>query len=225
MKPILFNTEMVRTILDGRKTVTRRIIKTPPTATLIHFGKWGYAWSFWADGSYHQIEPPYRPGDILYVRETWTTLIGEYIYKADQKPNMKNPGKWRPSIHMPREAARIFLEVTDVRAERLRDITADDALREGVKPLSETPKGCRACGPGVPHYPECSYELCGNYKSFECERAVLPFIEVWNGTIKPADRDRFGWDANPWVWVIEFEQYLLPDVPKKKPEPEWRDAP
>lgn len=79
------------------------------------------------------VERPssYRPGDVLYVRETWNRLLGEWIYRADQKPGMKNPGKWHPSIHMSREAARIFLRVTDVRVEQLKNITEKQAKAEG----------------------------------------------------------------------------------------------
>lgn len=123
-KPILFNTQMVRAILDGRKTCTRRIVKPQPTA---HYGM-------------QCIKPPYQPGDILYVRETWSLRFdGEkYFYKADKNTSREekrlldyNDVKWRPSIHMPKEAARIWLKVTNVRVERLQKITEAQTEEEG----------------------------------------------------------------------------------------------
>lgn len=186
MKPILFNTEMVRAILNNRKTVTRRAVK-------------GYALDHLEldtdcsiVGVYNQDEgrvfpmmdyAPYRPGDILYVRETWNRLLGDWLYKADQKPGMKNPGKWRPSIHMPCEAARIFLRVTDVRVERLQDITPEQIDAEG----------CKEYG-----YSTGTGELM---QSSPCYFSIM-----WDSTIKPADHALYGWEANPWVWVIEFER-------------------
>lgn len=171
MKPILFNTEMVRAILNGWKFQTRRVIKVPPKARLTAYGdsflcfEW-YEEARSADIMFQKakyIEFPYRPGDILWVREAWNY---GYIYRADSNGP---PIAWRPSIHMPREAARIFLRVTDVRVERLQDIDDYGVIAEGL-------------------------EIGG------------PFEEIWDSTIKPADRNRYGWDANPWVWVIEFER-------------------
>lgn len=210
MKPILFNTEMVRAILDGRKTVTRRVAfkesdlrpfprKNDPD------GWWfrGRAYRNWDDA----MESPqavmrlcrYRPGNILYVRETWarvsdwTTVDPSagmpdgYIYRADW-PDGEHP-RWHPSIHMPKEAARQFLRVTDVRVERLQEITEEQARAEGVPKAFEynTPEG------PVITLDEDGHFYCG-------------FKTVWNSTIKPADRNRYGWAANPWVWVIEFER-------------------
>ena len=139
--PILFNTEMVRAILDGRKTVTRRLVKHDVDAIL--------------NSPYHKEHPevedkqiisklcmsPYQPGDILYVRETWGEGYeeGTYIYRADDKlaglPTFKESSKliYHPSIHMPKEAARIWLKVTDVRVERLQEITSEQIGREGVE--------------------------------------------------------------------------------------------
>jgi len=213
VKPILFNTEMVRAILDGRKTQTRRVIKVPPTARLTGIGG-GQADFEWrqkmknADivlDKYKDVGFPYQPGDILYVRETWSTrpsdhcyaqpchgsqcpypscdsadgpcFPDEYIYKAsDNLPECG--GKWHPSIHMPKAAARIFLRVTDVRAERLQHITRDGAISEG-------------CNAAIP---------------------ILGFKRIWNSTIKPADHDGYDWDANPWVWVISFESCERPEA-------------
>lgn len=120
---------------------------------------------------------PYRPGDILYVRETWTQDGDVYRYKAGFYDQNR---KWRPSIHMPREAARIFLRVTDVRVERLQEITDEQAILEGF---------------------EAYHSDSGYY-----EPATLGFVETWDSTIKLANRAIYGWEANPWVWVIEFER-------------------
>ena len=192
IKPILFSTDMVRAILDGRKTVTRRVVKPQPRA-IYHDGKvydddGMYVVAENQNGGVEQIEPPYRPGDILYVRETWTKDGDVYRYKAGFYDQNR---KWHPSIHMPREAARIFLRVTDVRVKRLQDITEEQARAEGVEPLMMT----------------ADVDKPDSEKRWQ---EVLPastrFPAVWDSTIKPKDRARYGWDANPWVWVIEFER-------------------
>lgn len=134
---------------------------------------------------------PYRPGDILYVRETWAAWSRTYgavpvlYYKADG--DAPDGIKWRPSIHMPREAARIFLRVTDVRVERLQDITEEQARAEGAIDNRH-----------FIHSPDNEYETLHSAREH--------FAGIWDSTIKPADRDLYGWAANPWVWVIEFEQ-------------------
>jgi len=132
MKPILFNTDMVKAILDGRKTMTRRVCKLD-TANFDYDLKdkdYGpFLQNEYGDSINVKELAPYQPGDILYVRETWAEVNGIYIYKADEDAT---PLKWRPSIHMPKEAARIWLEVTDVRVERLQKITYDDCLSEGM---------------------------------------------------------------------------------------------
>lgn len=136
-KPILFNTEMVRAILDGRKTQTRRVITPQPEKS----GNLGlYRWKCYTDmvgesevSSKLRNSPlaKYTIGDILYVRETWGLSFGTdaVYYKADNEPIRIT---WQPSIHMPKEAARIFLRVTDVRVERLQDITPAECVREGI---------------------------------------------------------------------------------------------
>lgn len=174
MKPILFNTKMVRAILDGRKTQTRRIVKPQP------IGFTGRNFIFdddecpkkWEQCDDFISTAPYHTGDILWVRETWCKVPGlpPFVYKASCYDGMTR--KWHPSIHMPREAARLFLRVTDVRAERLQHITRDDAISEG-------------CNAAIP---------------------VLEFQGIWDTTIKKADRDRYGWAADPWVWVYTFER-------------------
>ena len=182
MKPILFNVDMVRAILEDRKTVTRRVVKPQPIViqgrrielqTGIDFD---WLWNEGAEEEY--IKVPYRPGEILYVRETFFEYKGRFYYKADGKHDAldlligSSFFKWRPSIHMPREAARIFLRVTAVRVERLHYITRDEAVREGANPAL----------------------------------AVDDFKRIWDSTVKKSDLARYGWDANPWAWVIEFER-------------------
>lgn len=207
-KPILFNTDMVRAILDGRKKVTRRVVKPWLDGDgIIDFDRMdGPVASFKlriSDGqiSFPLRSCPYRPGDILWVRETWAPMYADmestevvgYLYRADDGQNLefydrRLPGgqewtwecRWRPSIHMPRKAARIFLRVTDVRCERLHDMKAQDSLDEGVKlHLGSIMQG---------------------------EDPLKPFADLWNSTIKPKDRSFYTWSANPWVWVIEFEK-------------------
>lgn len=205
LKPILFNTDMVRAILDGRKTCTRRVIKNlivfnQEEETFSHKDKKsdiGYKVGLTKDEIVEYA--PYQAGDILWVRETWkqyekrvgkgrqTHLQKFYGYKADAD-NLNNPsefyeGNWKPSIHMPKKAARIFLEVTSVRAERLQNITTEQILKEGV--VQRFPKVNDRFTPDI---------LRGG------------FIELWNSTIKRYERHKYGWKANPWVWVIEFKR-------------------
>lgn len=202
-KPMLFNTDMVRAILDGRKTVTRRICKdgndyTVPDMDFFDANKRTYAVHNYENAEHTKklsiVERacPICPGDILYVRETWHQYekrVGEgescciskfYGYRASIANSEDANEPWHPSIHMPKEAARIFLKVTNVRVERLKDMTQNDAIKEGIK------------------VSECTKE-CGFYEKDE-------FIELWNSTVKKTDLDTYGWDANPWVWVIEFEK-------------------
>lgn len=200
IKPILFNTEMVKAILEGRKTQTRRIIKLSPGFTGRQVGESGNhdnPLGFWYPCGIKR--PPCNKGDILWVRETWCKDAGRFMYRAnyaDDEQFYRN-GKevqlrWSPSIHMPKEAARIFLRVKDVRVERLGEITLDDVHAEGID-ASFT----RAVGAGSP----------SGVIDFSAER----FETLWNSTIKPADRDRYSWEASPWVWVIEFERCEKPE--------------
>lgn len=205
-KPILFNTEMVKAILDGRKTQTRRIIKLAPGFTGRQVGESGNPNN--PLGFMYPCgikRPPCNKGDILWVRETWTpfcinkktcsnAMLGhsDFCYKASPNDCVDNLGcKLHPSIHMPKQAARIFLLVKDVRVERLQEITLDDVHAEGID-ASFT----RAVGAERP----------SGVIDFSAER----FETLWDSTIKPADRDRYGWYANPWVWVIEFERIEKP---------------
>lgn len=194
-KPILFNTKMVRAIMDGKKTCTRRVIKHNTEKVL--------------DSPYHMehsemedawlirrlCRAPYEPGDILYVRETWCDLpvnkAGHmrghsiYYYKADGDLRPEGwRGNWRPSIHMPKEAARIWLKVTDVRVERLQDITENGIKNEGIR---------------------LKQKDCVSKFDYISELYFL-FSRLWDLTIKKSDIDYYGWQANPWVWVIDFER-------------------
>lgn len=172
--PILFNTEMVQAILDGRKTVTRRVMKPQP---LFYTGR-KYIFDDkevpkkWEDCDNIIRTYRYQPGDILYVRETWCRgsldyQEEQYYYKADNNSFLC---RWHPSIHMPKAAARIWLEVKDVGIERLQDIDDEGVVAEGLQ-------------------------------------IGAPYDELWDSTIKKAARGKFGWDANPWVWVIKFKRY------------------
>ena len=213
IRPILFNTEMVRAILDGRKTCTRRVIKHNVDAILnspyrMEHPEVEDAWLI-----KKLCRSPYEPGDILYVRETWERFecwncegdergnctkepkksvldktCGCYMYRATDE--ISGDAKWHPSIHMPKEAARIWLKVTDVRVERLQDITDDGAKAEGANW-----KNGRNVG----------------WEEKMKRTATERFAEIWDSTIKKSDIDRYGWEANPWVWVIEFERCERPE--------------
>nr|DAH30648.1 MAG TPA: hypothetical protein [Bacteriophage sp.] len=220
IKPILFNTEMVRAILDGRKTCTRRICKdaneyTVPDMDFYNADRRTYAVHNFADKE--QMEQlstaertcPICPGDILYVRETWEHFdcccccegdehgncyqepqqnvlnksYGCYMYRATNE--IYGDARWHPSIHMPKEAARIWLKVTDVRVERLQNIDGKGCVKEGIE---EEPL---------------------KYVGDEFVKGM--FHDLWDSTIKKSDLDRYGWDANPWVWVIEFKRCEKPE--------------
>lgn len=184
VKPILFNTDMVLAILDGRKTATRRVVKPipPENARLELFGDRRHAMDLSIEipgpNDRRIYTPPYIPGNILYVRETWArNPFGEgFIYPTD------HPGagqKWRPSIHMPKEAARIFLRVTDLRVEQLQEIDGAGIKAEGTSGRFGATRGA--------------------------------FIDLWNSTVKRTERHQYGYRANPWVWVISFERCEKPE--------------
>ena len=217
IKPILFNTEMVRAILDGRKSCTRRICKDAneyvvPDMDFFNADKRTYAVHNFADQEHtEQLSTaertcPICPGDILYVRETWYKSPSRYMYRANYSNTEQfyTDGKevnikWHPSIHMPKEAARIWLRVTDVRVERLKEIDEDGAVKEGIYVANckdcNAPFGCDTC-------PDEGYN------------EIDEFAELWDFTIKKSDLDRYGWDASPWVWVIEFERCEKPEEVK-----------
>lgn len=227
-KPILFNAEMVRAILGGRKSCTRRIIKQQPKGFFSAFEvSEEPLYIYDTDGNQEKITPPYQPGDILYVRETfawqpcWDCGMdceqggceheaerrlhdekkehGCYMYRASCEDNeYPSADTWHPSIHMKKDIARIWLKVTDVRVERLQEMKPVDVIKEGAYP------DCWDC---LNTYEEsgsqCCYgteEQCG-----QCDGVMMEWEKLWNSTIKKSDLDRYGWNANPWVWVIEFE--------------------
>lgn len=189
MKPILFNTQMVQAILEGRKTVTRRLIKTRHENT--HIEVWdGQAVEAENDSfAAYGISQRYGFGDILYVRETWAKekTSKRYLYRADEVDftykELHSSLKWKPSIHMPKEAARIFLRVTNVSVARLQDITEGQAIAEGAEAVE---------------------------KYFN---AKDDFKAIWDSTLKgEINQIEYSWDANPYVWVIEFERIYKPNV-------------
>ncbi|MCI7108053.1 MAG: hypothetical protein MR945_09250 [Agathobacter sp.] len=248
--PILFNTDMVRAILDGRKMVTRRVIKPRQLIGILpdkckngtpeeflkekkHMFK-PYCDMADAELIKTAYNPPYQSEDILYVRETWRVgardirnqmiafdykdgTCGELTYIHDRElferlvnqsredarkakceyngmdfiwEKGKSPCRWHPSIHMPKEAARIWLKVKDVRVEWLQAITKEQARAEGCDGRCECPSS-------------------GAEGSLSCvtrDFSIEKFETVWDSTIKKSDLDRYGWYANPWVWVIEFER-------------------
>lgn len=214
-KPILFNTEMIRAILGGRKTVTRRLVKYRYKKSHLDYDRItkslleveedikdetsgtypnGEHWHRLLNA--RKILPQYKVGDILYVRETWFyegawhdltagkpdltsgRYLHRYVYKAESPDYPVDVGVgvhgWKPSIHMPKEAARIFLRVTGVHVELLQDIDDDGVVAEGLE-------------------------------------IGAPYDELWDSTVKKSDLAKYGWAANPWVWVIEFERVEVKD--------------
>lgn len=185
-RPILFNAPMVQAVLNGSKTQTRRLVNSKHLSfienSVANFlgGKW-------------EVRPlPYgKPGDQLWVRETWSSAVrngydarddrGSYWYRATDDGEVDGP--WKPSIHMPRKASRIQLEITAVRIERLQDCSIPDAIAEGIAP-----------------------DLDGwtDYSNPSCQMCISPvdsYRTLWD-SINGAG----SWDSNPWVWVIEFKR-------------------
>lgn len=207
--PILFNTDMVRAILDGRKTLTRRKINVD-VANSFDIDTDGSVYGCQnKDGDFVDAEKmcTYQPGDILYVRETWTRVscsicdmdavycinctFPEFEYKADHDESrlkeLKDCGyKWHPSIHMPKAAARIWLKVTDVRVERLRDMSEEQVKAEGVYFSSELM--------GWTWKNKANRRTCHAYIGMYSAMKAL-----WNSTVKEKDKDKYGWNASPWV--------------------------
>lgn len=237
IKPILFNTEMVRAILDGKKSCTRRLVKPQPDEKHTYplgfvtdstekkeVGCFGFGIDEYG-GSIQYVKPPYEPGDILYVRETVWQKIGFYLdvdgetkpswynefryVVSDKKPETGWNYSWakRPSIHMPKEAARIWLKVTDVRVERLQEIDEDGVWDEGFK--FKPPCLTRVSADG--HTCELDGPCMSSIKYCDMTMGELFGRELWNSTIKKSDLDRYGWSANPYVFVIEFERCEKPE--------------
>lgn len=215
VKPILFNTDMVNAIREGCKTVTRRVIKPTqmqgiapdrcPNHTPEEFVKEKpLLFEPYCDMSDEDMikaifKSPYQKDDILYVRETWAYIsdwiavdpdvgvFDGYFYKADWDNNAKKAErpKWKPSIFMPKEAARIFLRVTNVSVARIQDITTKDMQKEGLTSMAV---------------------FAGDKEIARQEWALL-----WDGTITGKDYNKFCFSSDPWVWVIEFERTGKPN--------------
>lgn len=216
--PILMNGEMVRATLDNRKTQTRRVITPQPEIRPAHENfSGGWAWENkntvlmgWKDTDEFaramSKRAPYQPGDTLWVRETFAEIPGGggAVYRATWREDGWEKGpdaKWRPSIHMPKWACRLFLKVKTVRVVRLQQISVEDCIAEGVD-TAETlcpvrrdglhsdawydGEGCEACGAPSVH---------------------AKFRDIWDSLAKPGTR----WADNPWVWVYEFEKCEKPE--------------
>lgn len=224
MKPILFNTEMLQAIIDGRKTQTRRIVNgldgvhpyraEPAEGAYETLDEWDFIFGgMLPNGGFYDacqaVKAPCAIGDILWVRETWAHgyiehsdaegnreswfepspigcdgyigALSRFFYRADEKDYGEVGIKWCPSRHMPKQAARIFLKVKDIRAERLQDMDEEDAIAEG---FPDSPTGT--------------------------DSLLWRFSELWDKTVKHEDLRQFGYHANPWVWVIEFERCEKP---------------
>lgn len=218
-KPILFNTEMVRAIQDGTKTVTRRLVKPKYTNTEIVLRNGKVFETVGTPATTAEIKSPYEVGDILYVRETWCKYDEDHIidgiryaYKANatsesERIRKEFGYKWHPSIHMPKEAARIFLRVADVRMERLQDsfFKSESAIFDLLKEGVDIGEQCREC---IDTYgsPCCidDESECGTLDEVRSN-----FSNIWNSTVKKSDLAKYGWDANPWVRAIWFERIEL----------------
>lgn len=215
-RPILFSGPMIRALLEGRKTQTRRVVKPQPLFE--GFRSYGASWAWhkspaiWFSGvTTKQLvsKPglgmycPYgQPGDLLWVRETCCPdWADKPVYKADggsaREAGYPAEPRWRPSIHMPRWASRLTLRITGVRVQRLHDISEDDAIAEGAKPIAVTFRGDQAGDARlVP-------SLGGPYRDgFRC---------LWASINGPGS-----WDANPWVWALTFE-VIKANVDQVKP--------
>ncbi|MFM1413532.1 morphogenetic protein [Yersinia enterocolitica] len=198
-KPILFNSEMVNAILSGRKTQTRRIMRDQPEVIPPEdeCGVPGYWIPYNAGKTMVRNEmmtiacPLGNPGDQLWVRETWARYnidqaSHDMAYRATTPADWPKDGLWRPSIHMPRWASRINLLITGVRVERLNDISEQDAISEGLECYVDD---------GVPYY--------GPFNNGDCRPDVV-FRGLWDSIY--GQKEGENWQANPWVWVINFER-------------------
>lgn len=176
--PILFSTEMVKAILDGRKTQTRRIIKNAP-------GGMDLKDLYEHSPLYMQSQCPFgKPGDLLWVRETFAVYLDAFLFKADE-PHIFKGLKYKPSIHMPKDYARIWLQVADIRVERLHEISEQDAIAEGIEPVNQA-------GVIVWKRYDDYYQVSTN--------PVVSFWSLWANI-----HSEESWNANPWVWVVSFK--------------------
>lgn len=213
------NTDLeMKTDKYGTRLIERQNDAPPPEPITFPDGRKGTRWSLVA---IRDVPSPYQRGDILWVRETWQQLAPwtdngceldwdkmQYYYAADGNPGIEMTDdngfplesfRWRPSIHMPKAAARIFLRVTDVRAERVQDIDNSDAIREGATGLV-----CTRCN-------STPYDCTDCMNTGWIEPPILDFQEIWDSTIKPKGREKYGWAANPWVWAYTFERVDKPE--------------
>lgn len=195
-RPILFSGQMVRAILEGRKTMTRRVVKLRHGADVVVTN--GQVWKPARVDYAGYVDCPYgQPGDRLWVRETWAKTDGRHeivpiAYRATNDSMALLNDKWKPSIHMPRWASRITLEITGIRVERLQEISYDDAIAEGIERIG----GEFSCSPwknyrkGQPGEMDC-----------HCSYPPRSYQTLWESINGPGS-----WGANPWVWVIEFKR-------------------
>jgi hypothetical protein len=232
-RPILFSAPMVRAILEGKKTQTRRLVKPQPVGgdTIVSKGMepgWMVGQLRDSENAWRDLRCPYgQPGDRLWVRETWSPHTAEKgiryaVFKDGGQqyedgvyaPGLKEyaPGafhrvKWKPSIHMPRWASRLSLGVTSVRVERLQDITEADAIAEGA---TFTDFGKDRWGNQHPGWTMEPPALDQVHCLGGARWAFANLINKINGPET--------WDANPWVWVVEFRR--LDNVPTARSAPE-----
>jgi hypothetical protein len=189
-RPILFSTPMVKAILEGRKTVTRRVVKGRPLEWL---QPCMFTPEFVADQGNNNC--PYgQPGDILWVRETWCRdqeNEGSFLYRASN-PDAWDEGEpssspWKPSIHMPRAACRLRLEILSITVEKLQDISEEDAIREGIEP--------QPAFENIPQWKDYTNNGCTT--GWPC----VSFASLWQSI-----NGKESWDANPFCWVINFRK-------------------
>lgn len=198
-RPILMSAPMVRAILEGRKTQTRRIVKPQYEVnggiwTSIKTRGWMYQSRIENCESLLKVCPYGKIGDILWVKETWMPLTVGYVYRADGIINENFPGtKWHPSIFMPRVASRIKLEITNIRVERVQDISEEDAIAEGIEYLDN-------------QLVDGEVDRCRIYFHYSDNELILLDAKSSYQTLWESINGKDSWGKNPWVWVIEFKR-------------------
>jgi hypothetical protein len=213
-KPAIFCGSMVRAILEDRKTMTRRVIQPPPSGTE-NFPPNQFCDSWYFRDAYYAcpendigryVKCPYGvPGTRLWVRETWAAFNTGYydrpemgvFYRADGEQERIDRGRWRPSIHMPRWASRLTLEVCEVRVERLQSISAEDARAEGIREVTKDGQ--------VKKY--CVYDRGDMSSTPWAEMArdpVSAYRLLWDSI--NGKRSGCSWADNPWVWKVSFRR-------------------
>jgi len=230
-RPILFSAPMVRAILDGRKTQTRRAVKRPASLDSLEASpNYPGEWVPWVDGDPQEsILCPYGvPGDTLWVRESWCAadVPSGFCYMADHPGDPRGLG-WRPSIHMPRKASRLTLRITNVRVERLQDISEADAIAEGLY-RSKPDDDDRAWFAAYTEEQSGSPPTPGEWETFNAGVWMVPGVpQGWGMTPAERRRDTWGptpqfcyrllwehingkggWAANPWVWAVSCERLV-----------------